>query len=202
MTRDFDGRVGFVIGTGRCGTHFMFKVLSLESNVSSAHERNPLNECFHRYCKWYKLPVDDEGFLRTKEREIGQDLKDHHFSFESSAYLSLSVQELYDRFGAKFILLVRSPERVVISLLRKGLYEDPIVWADPQLALGYQDLSSFHHFLGRIVPSEEKFLQWNHMSRVGKLAWYWSAVNASVLDRFVELPRSTLEDREVGRPNL
>ncbi len=83
------------------------------------------------------------------------------------------------------------PQRPVpISLLRKGLYEDPVVRADPQLALGYQDLSSFHRFLGRIVPPGEKFLQWNQMSRIGKLAWYWNAVNASVLDSFSAIPET------------
>lgn len=190
MSRLFDGQVGFAVGTGRCGTKFLTQVLDLEPAVSSVHERNPLNETFHRYCKWYRLPIDDEGFLRTKELEIRRDLENHDFSFEASAYSSLSVRELYTRFGAKFVLLVRSPERVVNSYLCKGWYDKPIVRANPELALGYQEADQFFFFLGRIVPSGQEFLRWSQMSRVGKLAWYWNALNASILEQFADMPET------------
>lgn len=189
-TNYFRGRVGFAVGTGRCGTQFIVQVIGLEPGVSSVHERNVLSESFHRYCKWYGLPVDDEGFLYTKEVEIQQDLVDHLFSFEASAQLSSSIEELYTRFEAKFILLVRSPERVVNSFLRKGMYDKPFVRTNPQLALGYQESRSFHHFLGRLAPSGEKFLQWSQMSRVGKLAWFWNAVNAKIFEQFESIPQT------------
>jgi len=188
LENDFQGKVGFAIGTGRCGTKFLAKVIELESGISSVHERNPFNETFHRYCKWYGLPVDPEGFLQTKEQEIRQDLEQHCFSFEASAHLSLSVQELYERFGAKFILLVRRPEQVVNSYLRKGWYGRPVVRASSELAPGYQGYDSFHHDLGRIMPSGEKFLEWKQMSRVGKIAWFWNALNSKVLEQFNCIP--------------
>ncbi|AFY78755.1 MAG: hypothetical protein IGR93_00115 [Hydrococcus sp. C42_A2020_068] len=205
QSSNFKGRVVFAIGTGRCGTEFISRVINLEPNVSSVHERNPLNETFHRYCKWYGLPVDSEGFLQTKEGEIQQDLENHFFSFEASAHLSLSIQELYDRFNAKFLLLIRSPERVVNSYLQKGWYEKPVIRANPNLAPGYQDYcTSFHHSLGRIMPSGEKFLQWNQMSRIGKIAWYWNALNARVLEQFERIPEThwrieKLEDLSYSR---
>ena len=188
--RSTEGRGGFAIGTGRCGTKFLYSVIAREPGISSVHERNPLNEAFHRYCKWYQLPVDDEGFLHTMELNICQDLNNHHFSFEASAHLSLSVRELYSRFGAKFILLVRSPERVVNSYLHKGWYDTPIIYTNSKLALGYQQSKGFQHFLGRIVPMGEFFLQWDKMSRVGKLAWYWNTINALVLEQFEGIPKT------------
>lgn len=190
LVNDFQEKVGFAIGTGRCGTKFLAKVIELETGISSVHERNPINETFHRYCKWYGLPVDSEGFLQTKAQEIRQDLEQHCFSFEASAHLSLSVQELYERFGAKFILLVRRPEQVVNSYLRKGWYERPIVRAASELAPGYQGYESFHHDLGRIMPSGEKFQQWQQMSRVGKIAWFWNDLNNKVLEQFDEIPET------------
>jgi hypothetical protein len=190
MKEEFEGRVGFAVGTGRCGTHFIAEVFKLERSISSVHERNRLNETFHRYCKWYKLPVDDEGFLRAKELEIRQDLTRFRFSFEGSAHLSLSIEELYDRFGAKFLLLTRSPERMVNSYLYKGLYDQPFVQGNPDLALGYQACDQFHHFLGRIAPSGQEFSHWNEMSRVGKLGWFWQTINANVLKQFATLPES------------
>ncbi|MGJ3250981.1 MAG: sulfotransferase domain-containing protein [Elainellaceae cyanobacterium] len=191
LNESFTEKVGFAVGTGRCGTKFMGQVVALEPNVSSVHERNPLNETFHRYCNWYGLPVDSEGFLSAKELEIRQDLSNHMFSFEASAHLSLSIRELYDRFGAKFILLVRSPERVVNSYLRKGWYSQPAVRTNPNLAPSFQSSCPyFYYFLGRIMPSGEEFLRWNQMSRVGKLGWYWNTLNAKVLEQFETLPET------------
>lgn len=187
---DVSGRVAFAIGTGRCGTKFLAKVVEREPAVASVHERSPLIQTFHRYCKWYGLPVDDEGFLQATESSIRYDLRNHHFSFESSAYLSLSIAELYQRFGAKFVLLVRSPERVVNSYLHKGWWDAPVVRKDADAALGYQDTEHFHHFLGRIVPNGEEFSRWQAMTRVGKLAWYWQTLNSLVLEQFRELPES------------
>ena len=75
----FANRVGFTIGTGRCGTLFLYHVMEKEPDVASSHERNPENEAFQRYCQWHRLPVDTEGFLATKEREIRADL-DHRLT--------------------------------------------------------------------------------------------------------------------------
>jgi len=187
----YSGKVGFAVGTGRCGTKFLARILEKEPGVSSVHERNPTNETFHRYCKWYGLPVDQEGFLHTKELEIRLDLESNCFSFESSAHLSLSILELYDRFKPKFILLVRSPERVVNSYFRKGIYEEPVIRKDPDLALGYQELGPVHHFLGRIVPSGEAYREWSMMTRIGKLSWWWNEINTAVLDQFQQIPESS-----------
>jgi len=186
----FKNCVGFAIGTGRCGTKFIAQAIGMELGVSSSHERNILNESFHRYCKWYELPVDNDGFLHTKQLEIQKDLENNLFSFESSAQLSSSIQELYNRFEAKFLLIVRSPERVVNSFIRKGNYNEPFICSNPKLALGYQDCNEFHHFLGRIAPTGEYFFKWNQMTQFGKLAWYWNAVNSKIVEQFDKIPES------------
>jgi hypothetical protein len=187
---NYAGKVGLAVGTGRCGTKFISQIVAREDGVSSVHERNPLNETFHRYCKWYNLPVDDEGFLKTKEDEVNSDLVNHRYSFEASAFLSLSLVELYERFGAKIVLLVRQPDRVINSYLRKGWYSKPYIYKNPDLAPGYQQEERFHHFLGRIVPTGKEFLTWQNLTRVGKLAWYWQTLNRSVLEQFEQIPQS------------
>jgi hypothetical protein len=187
---DLVGKTGFAVGTGRCGTEFLARVAGHEAGVASCHERNPYNETFHRYARWYRLPVDDEGFLHQKEVEIREDLRDHTFSFESSAFLSVSLRELYDRFGSKFILLVRSPERVVNSFYHKGWYAAPTVRKDPNLAPSYQECESFHHVLARFVPSGDEFLRWNAMTRIGKLAWFWNAMNERILELLNGIPKT------------
>jgi hypothetical protein len=178
----------FAIGTGRCGTQFLAKVMDGEAGVASSHERNPLNETFHRYCQWYNLPVDEEGFLQAKALEIASDLEKNALSFEASAHLSLSVLSLFRRFDAKFILLVRRPDLVVNSYVSKGWFTAPLIQADPYLATGYQQGEHFHHFLGRIAPRGGEFVRWNRLTQVGKLGWYWSALNREVLTQLEQIP--------------
>lgn len=185
--------VGFCIGTGRCGTLFLYQLMDLEPNVASSHERYPDNETFHRYCKWHDLPVDHEGFLSIKEQEIKSDLENRSFSFEASPYLSLSVKELYERFGAKFIFLVRRPDRVVTSFVHKGFYRRPYHVGDTNLAAGFQDQSpeAGYTSFARISPRGDFFKTWNGMSQVGKVAWFWHAWNERALEMLKELPQDS-----------
>ena len=190
---DYRNKTSFSIGTGRCGTLFLYQLMEMEDSVASSHERNPDNEAFHRYCKWNHLPVDDEGFLATKEKEILNDLDDHAFSFEASPYLSLSVSELHERFGSKFIFLVRRPDRVVSSFVHKGFYRVPYNVKNPALAAGYQQQgrNPVHTFFARISPLGDDFLGWNEMTPVGKVAWFWKAYNQRTLQLLRELPEDS-----------
>jgi hypothetical protein len=186
-------RVGFAIGTGRCGTLFLHHVIEREPEVASSHERNPENEAFQRYCKWHGLPVDDEGFLAAKEQEIQLDLTQRSFSFEASPYVSLAVKALHERFGAKFVFLIRRPDGVVTSFVHKGFYRKPYLVRNPDLAAGYQDQSPerFFTFFARISPRGSLFEQWNEMTQVGKVAWFWRAFNERTLQALEELPRES-----------
>lgn len=189
---DTQNKVGFAIGTGRCGTLFLYQLLELEPAVASSHERNPDNEAFHRYCKWHGLPVDDEGFLAAKEAEISKDLEGKSYSFEASPYLSLSVRELHDRFGARFIMLVRRPDRVVSSFAHKGFYRHPYHVRDASLATGYQDTGreKVHTFFARVAPRGEFLREWNAMTQIGRVAWFWRAWNERTLALLEQLPQA------------
>jgi hypothetical protein len=169
---------------------FAYEVMAKEPHVASSHERNPENEAFQRYCKWHGLPVDDKGFLATKEREIRADLENHRYSFEASPYLALSARQLHERFGAKFIFLVRRPDRVVTSFVHKGFYSKPYAVENPDLAAGYQDPTPerLFTFFARICPRGEFFRTWNDMTPVGKVAWFWKAYNERTLEVLDVLP--------------
>lgn len=187
---NFKNKVGFAIGTGRCGTLFLYQLMDKEPQVASSHERNPDNETFHRFCKWHNLPVDDEGFLAAKEEEIRADLETHAFSFEASPYLSLSVEELHARFGAKFVLLIRRPDRVVTSFAHKGFYRYPYHVKNVNLATGYQNTGreKVHTFFARIAPRGDYLRTWNGMSQIGRVAWFWRAWNERALGLLEALP--------------
>jgi hypothetical protein len=189
----FANKVGFAVGTGRCGTLFLHQVLEQEPTVASSHERNPENEAFQRYCKWHGLAVDNEGFLAEKEREIAADLERRAYSFEASPYLSLSVGELHERFGAKFVFLIRRPDGVVTSFVHKGFYRRPYAVQNFDLAAGYQDQSPerFFTYFARISPRGEFFQTWNGMTQVGKVAWFWRAFNERTLEAVEALPEDS-----------
>ena len=181
--------ISFAVGTGRCGTKFLSKVLAFENSVASTHEKHPLNDTFHRYAKWYNLNIDHKGFLWHKKSSINQELNYKKYSFEASAFLSLSIEELYREFNAKFILLVRNPEKVVNSYIKKGWYKNDIQISDGNKLPTMQNIDKFHHFLGRTLPRDEyNLLRWREMTRVGKLAWYWNALNSEVIKQFDRIP--------------
>lgn len=185
------GRVGFAVGTGRCGTKFLAELLARDPEIAACHERHPFNDTFHRYCRWYGIPVDEAGFVATKRRAIEQDLATKAYSFEASAFLSLSLETLHRELGAKIVMMVRRPDRVVASYLQKGWYaNDPIV-GDPSLPPTMQDVAEPHHFLGRTMPVDAEFERWRKLTRVGKVAWYWSTLNQALLDQASSLPPGT-----------
>jgi hypothetical protein len=201
---EFAGKVGFCVGTGRCGTTFLAEVMGREPEVASAHERERLGACFHMFCKWHGIPIDSSGFLHQKETEIRQDLTHHRFSFESSALLSHSLDELFERFRPRFLLLVRRPDEVVASFAVRNWFTTPYIRKDPTLPPSYQECDNIRHFLGRNVPNGPEFERWSQLTQIGKLAWFWHTRNGAILQQFRGFPPShcrieRLEDLDFAR---
>ncbi|MGF1579771.1 MAG: hypothetical protein ACFCD0_10445 [Gemmataceae bacterium] len=187
---NYEGRVGFCVGTGRCGTTFLAEVVDREPEVAAAHERERLAATFHMFCKWHNIPIDSEGFLHAKESEIRPDLETHRFSFESSALLSHSLEELYDRFRARFLLLVRSPAETVASFAVRGWFLRTPVRSDTTLPPSHAGSEEARHFLGRNIPNGPEFERWAGLTQIGRLAWFWQARNRAILEQFHRLPKS------------
>lgn len=182
-------RIAFAVGTGRCGTYMAYELLRRDPAIAASHERNVLAECFHRYCTWYGLPVDEEAFVGTKRAEIEADLRDHRLSFEASAPLSFSVPTLHRAFGAKFILFVRNPVDVINSYLSKDWFVEDIHWREHDRAPGFHPgHAEPHHSFGRLMPMGAQYPDWSRLGRIGKLAWTWATVNRGVAAAFARLP--------------
>jgi hypothetical protein len=187
---EFAGRVGFCVGTGRCGTTFLAQVAGRELEVAASHERLRLAATFHMYCKWHGIAVDPEGFLLDREEAIRRDLAGRRFSFECSALLSHSLEELFQRFRARFLLLVRSPAETVASFAVRGWFLKPIARKDPSLPPSYREGEEPRHFLGRNIPHGAEFERWCRLTQIGKLAWFWQARNRAILEQYRRLPAS------------
>ncbi|HYT92745.1 MAG TPA: hypothetical protein VEL76_28775 [Gemmataceae bacterium] len=187
---EFEGRVGFCVGTGRCGTTFLAEVAGREPEVAAAHERLRLGATFHMFCKWHGLPIDSEGFLLDREDAIRRDLAERRFSFECSALLSHSLPELFERFRARFLLLVRSPAETVASFAVRGWFLKVPARKDPTRAPSYREGEEPRHFLGRNIPHGAEFERWGRLTQIGRLAWFWQARNRAILEQFSRLPAS------------
>jgi hypothetical protein len=185
---EFAGRVGFCVGTGRCGTTFLAEVAAREPDVAASHERLRLGATFHMFCKWHGLAVDHEGFLLDREGAVRSDLERRRFSFECSALLSHSLEELFERFRARFLLLVRSPAETVASFAVRGWFLKPVARRDPARGPSYREGEEPRHFLGRNIPHGPEFERWSRLTQIGKLAWFWQARNRAILDQFGRLP--------------
>lgn len=201
---EFDGRVGFCVGTGRCGTTFLAQLAGLEPEVASSHERLRLGATFHMFCKWHGIAVDSEGFLLDREEAIRRDLTERRFSFECSALLSHSLEELFARFRARFLLLVRNPADTVASFAVRGWFLKPCARKNPNLPPSYREGEEPRHFLGRNIPHGTEFERWIRLTQIGRLAWFWQARNRAILEQFRRLPASQcriqrLEDLDFPR---
>ena len=190
----------FAIGTGRCGTHFVAHLLAREPSVAAHHERDPLGDSFHRYCVWNRLPVDDAGFLAAKTAGIAADRARGRLSFEASTFVSLSAPVLHAELRARFILMIRRPDRVVNSFLHKGWYADEPARRDARLALGHQPgLPRAHHAFSRLAAFGDDGERWARLSRIGKLAYFWRQLNEAVLRDFARLPREATRVQQLER---
>jgi hypothetical protein len=186
----FDGRVGFCVGTGRCGTTFLAQLAGREPEVAASHERLRLGATFHMFCKWHRIAVDSEGFLLDREDAVRRDLAERRFSFECSALLSHSLEELFERFRARFLLLVRSPAETVASFAVRGWFLKPCARRDPGLPPSYREGEEPRHFLGRNIPHGTEFERWTRLTQIGKLSWFWQARNRAILEQFSRLPEA------------
>jgi len=191
----------FAVGTGRCGTHFLRDLMEKDPGIAAYHHRSIDSDAFARYCAWNRLPVDMSPFYDARRAWIDEVRSSGLLYFESEPYLSLSIVPLYERFGARFVFVVRRPEDVVNSLFVKGWYAEEFYKADADLAPGYAPGLRGNHVFGRIVPNGEEFRRWSRLTRVGKLAWMWNALNVRTLEQLREIPEEqsvTVKLEELG----
>lgn len=181
----------FVVGTGRCGTHFIYSLIKHSKEVLAYHEQDSLSDTFLRYVTFYNLPIDTSGCWARKGAIVKKAFDSGKHYFESSAYLSLNIIELNQRFDSKFIFLVRHPKDVINSYFNKGWYENPVVRKNPELPPSVQPgLMLSHHHFGRIVAFGEEGKNWGQLTRVGRIAWYWNHINSQIIKAFGQLPKS------------
>jgi hypothetical protein len=183
----------FAIGTGRSGTTFLHEIMAKDKKVDSSHERHIWSDSYLRFVRWYQLNVDVEGCWAIKQAAVEHAHNKGEDYFESSQYISFHTLELHELFDAKFIFLIRHPIQVVNSYFSKGWYAPPICRKDPRLPPSMQPGHKYpHHHFGRIMAFQDEGKDWDNLSRIGKIAWYWKTVNQRILEDIKKLPENSI----------
>ena len=182
----------FTIGVGRSGTHFMAKLLGEDSKINAFHLddiKDAVGDAFLFYSEYYGLPVDNFGFLASRNHLIESSKSQGKLYFESNPYISFSVDSLKSEFDGKFIYMYRNPLNVVNSHVNKGWYSQIPGQRDFSSALGYQYyMRQSNHFFGRITPkTRDEFDRWKALTQVGRVAWKWNMMNEGILERLAPL---------------
>ena len=181
----------YATGTGRCGTHFLQRLMSCDPLLDARHMPAPEVDSFTRYCLWHGLAIDHGGFWSVRRSMLAEAAAEFQVYFESNPYLTFSIWELHARLGAGVILLLRNALDVVNSHYVKGWYESPCFVDDPLLPQGYQAGMPPHYVFGRITPHGEDFERWQGLTRIGKISWMWSTVNLHAYDLLQNIPEQS-----------
>ncbi len=195
-----DSRPVFIVGTGRCGTRSLYKMLAGTAGVEIHHEYDCTNiqkmAALH-----YMGEISTDTLKAFLETVYGAALEytDATLWIDSSNKASWIIRTLHELYpDARFVLLLRDGRKVVSSFFNKlaaEIYDDSSVsklsgWlADPG---------------GRLPPPPEKKYWWN-IPRPGqpfhdefpgynqfqRICYHWVNCNRFVLEQFAGLPPSS-----------
>tara|TARA_A100001035_G_C27763764_1_gene492587 strand:- start:215 stop:1138 length:924 start_codon:yes stop_codon:yes gene_type:complete len=184
FNRTDDNKLALGFSAGRSGSNWFSKLFNSHPNWIGTCERFADYEAFYRYVSYYNLPINKDNFFKLIELSSKRDMSKYQNSFISSSYLSFGVHELTKQLDPDYIFFnIRDPKKCVESLFKKGwylFYEDKRKIKSPLFDITNNQYRSF----SRIIPKDDFLEEWLSLSRIGKIAWYWSTINKSIKDDF------------------
>ena len=174
----------YVTGSGQCGETFVLNLFKKNSKILAFDETRPSLTSYYKFIKYNKLNIDDGPLFKIIENFIKKILKKKKIRIESSSFLSLHAADISKKFGSKIIILLRNPFDVANSLVKKGWYEKKYFKKDKKKIIGYQGISTHlynkHHNFCRLSPRGNFFYEWNKMSPLLKVKWYWDSIYTEI----------------------
>lgn len=175
-------------GAGRCGQNWVAKIFNSHKNWIGSAERYSDFEAFYRFVTFYKLPIDKENFFKFYDLALKRDFSNYVNSFIASPYFSFGITEIITRFKPDYLFFnLRNPVRSVESLYRKGWYLNNDEFfkynRGPSINMSINIIKNF----SRIIPNDDFYKEWLGLSRIGKIAWFWSIINKSILENFEKI---------------
>jgi len=204
----------FVVGTGRCGTHTLWKLFDSVPNTLSTHEgsgmvrHGPASFVGKRFALGSTVEFNaylyhhggEAAFARTfaPDREMVA-LMDGCFAARTSAIAWCAANGIAycdaNPFAFNFInyLHGRFPHAKFIHLVRDG-YACVRSWARRDASTYPDEVprtpTAIPWLLAKPLPfpSDPAYPQWDRYDRVQKISWFWSVVNANIAQRLEHVP--------------
>ena len=191
--RDSSPNAVFITGVGRSGTHFLAELLKYSSNIGAYHLddlQTAVADSFTFFTQWYRLPVDTKDLTDYRGKMIEQAFSRNRIYAEANPYLAMSISTLREAFNSVFIFVTRNPVDVVNSHYVKGWFAREITYPEAGKIAGYDyNAQRPNHYFGRIHPLErQEFERWIRLTRIGKLAWMWNAINMRITEQLAYHP--------------
>lgn len=178
----------------RSGTRWLGDVFNEHKNATGITERYFEAECFYRYVKYNKLPIDTSGVIKLIKHGIVQDWKKGDISLVISPFFSHGILELNELLRpARIIFGINDPKFTTQSIYNKGFFKEGYVRDHAELALGFQpgfdQEWSWLYLFARLVPNGEFYNTWSKLTRIGKIAAWGSMVNRDIWEQMKQLPQ-------------
>ena len=203
----------FVVGTGRCGTHTMWRVFESLPNTLSTHEgagivhAGPPSSlgkrlsmgCMPEFNAYLYHYAGEDIFRRTFEPDAEMTtLMDRCFAIRSSSIAWCRTNGIAycdaNAFGFNFInyLHTKFPSAKFIHLVRDG-YACVRSWSRRDASTYPERLPApggISWLLAKPAPfpSEVVHGSWAHFDRLQRISWFWNTVNANIAERFDRIP--------------
>ena len=169
-------RCCFVLSTGRCGTAFLTNILELSKEVRCEHRPTP--ELIYPSRLAY-----DSSTIDNSKFEIGIDMA--RYELVESAFLR---DQVYVETNNKITFFAPYLARVFKQSIFIHLVRHPADFVRSGILRKWYSGKDYHD-VGRIVPTNGSFGNWDRMTQIEKIAWLWNETN-----QFVENFKASLGD--------
>ncbi|MES2223543.1 MAG: hypothetical protein V4469_01260 [Patescibacteria group bacterium] len=181
----------------RSGTRLLGDIFNLHTNATGITERYFEPECFYRYIKYNKLPIDTAGIIKLIKHGIVEDWKKGDIALVISPFFSHGIVELNTLLRPeRIIFAINDPKFTVQSIYNKGFFEHKYVRDNVDMALGFQPNFPqkwyWLYLFGRLVPNGEFYREWDGLTRVGKIAWWGNKMNKDIWEQLKEIPKEKI----------
>ena len=203
----------FVVGTGRCGTHTLWKVFESVPGTLSTHEgigiarAGPAETlgkrvglgCMPELNAYLYHHAGEDVFRRTfaPDPELRR-FMDGCFASRAKSIAWCETHGIAycdaNAFGFNFVnyLYARFPDATFLHLVRDG-YACVRSWSRRDSST-YPEVipnpASISWLLAKPIPypSDPAYAAWPGYDRVQRISWFWNTVNANIAERFERIP--------------
>ncbi|MGM0582480.1 MAG: sulfotransferase [Bacteroidota bacterium] len=183
----------FAVGTGRCGSTTLAKVLNQHPDIDFRHEPN--GQLIKLSTDYAHGEVSREEVKRRLSLMYDQALTTERIYGEADHKLFNLIEilrELYPK--AKFIWQIRNAFDTVNSTFSRGMFHDKEFNFQEREELNVNTIYSFDLYsknrLNGFKLGEFILEKWQNMSPIERNSWYWNYVNSKIEIQFSELYES------------